>query len=105
MTPELIIAGLALFITIIVNIVIISYFAGQLKANQEQQDKMIELLRREFNMNFERIEKKQDKHNNLIERVYINERDISVIKEQIKVENHRIEDLEENQNECIRKWS
>lgn len=49
------------------------------------------------------IEKKQDKHNNLIERTYKNEKDISVIKEQIKVENHRIEDLEDNQNECIRK--
>lgn len=40
------------------------------------------------------IEKKQEKHNNLIERTYINERDISVLKEQVKVENHRIEDLE-----------
>lgn len=40
------------------------------------------------------IEKKQDKHNNLMERTYKNEKDISVIKEQIKVENHRIEDLE-----------
>lgn len=49
------------------------------------------------------IEKKQDKHNNLIERTYKNEKDISVIQEQIKVENHRIEDLEENQNACIRK--
>ncbi len=41
------------------------------------------------------IEKKQDKHNSVIERTFAIERDISVIKEQIKVENHRIEDLEE----------
>ncbi len=41
------------------------------------------------------IEKKQDKHNSVIERTYCNERDISVLKEQLKVENHRIEDLEE----------
>ena len=40
------------------------------------------------------LEKKQEKHNNLSERTYINERDISVLKEQVKVENHRIEDLE-----------
>lgn len=40
------------------------------------------------------LEEKQNKHNNLIERTYCNERDISVLKEQIKVENHRIEDLE-----------
>lgn len=42
------------------------------------------------------IEKKQDKHNSVIERTYCNERDISVIKEQLKVENHRLEDLEEH---------
>ncbi len=42
------------------------------------------------------IEQKQDKHNSVIERTYCNERDISVIKEQLKVENHRIEDLEEH---------
>lgn len=41
------------------------------------------------------IEKKQDKHNHVIERTYRNECDIQVLKEQVKVENHRIEDLEE----------
>ncbi len=41
------------------------------------------------------IEKKQDKHNSLIERTYNIERDVSVLKEKLKVEEHRIEDLEE----------
>ncbi|MCD7779579.1 MAG: hemolysin XhlA family protein [Candidatus Gastranaerophilales bacterium] len=41
------------------------------------------------------IEKKQDKHNSLIERTYCIERDVSVLKEKLKVEEHRIEDLEE----------
>lgn len=41
------------------------------------------------------LEKEQKKHNNLIERTYKTENDIAVLKEQIKVENHRIEDLEE----------
>lgn len=41
------------------------------------------------------IDKKQEKHNSVIERTYCIERDLSVLKEQIKVENHRIEDLEE----------
>lgn len=41
------------------------------------------------------LEKDQRKHNNLIERTYKNETDISVLKEQFKVENHRIEDLED----------
>lgn len=49
------------------------------------------------------LDKKQDKYNNIIERTYKIEKDISVLKEQVKVENHRIEDIEELQNECIRK--
>lgn len=48
------------------------------------------------------LEQKQDKHNNLIERTYVNEREISVLKEQLSVENHRIADLEGAQNEYFR---
>lgn len=40
------------------------------------------------------IEKKQDKHNEVIERTYALENQMSVVQEQIKVANHRIEDLE-----------
>ena len=40
------------------------------------------------------LEKKQDKHNTLIERMFKAEERISVNEEQIKVANHRIEDLE-----------
>lgn len=40
------------------------------------------------------LELKQDKHNNVIERTFKIESDVEVIKEQIKVENHRIGDLE-----------
>ncbi|MEG0165628.1 hypothetical protein [Anaerorhabdus sp.] len=40
------------------------------------------------------IEKKQDKHNAVIERTYNLEKDMMVVKEQMKVANHRIEDLE-----------
>lgn len=42
----------------------------------------------------EQLEKKVEKHNNVLERVYILEKDDAVIKEDIKVVNHRIEDLE-----------
>lgn len=41
------------------------------------------------------LEKKQDKHNNVIERMYKVEEDIAVLKEQHKVEKHRINDLEQ----------
>ncbi len=41
------------------------------------------------------IEKKQDKHNNLVERVFKVEGKQEVQEEQIKIANHRIADLEE----------
>lgn len=43
----------------------------------------------------QQLEKKVEKHNNVIERVYNLEKDEAVIKEEIKVANHRIDDLEE----------
>lgn len=42
----------------------------------------------------EQLEKKVERHNNVIERVYILEKDDEVIKKDIKVANHRIDDLE-----------
>lgn len=42
----------------------------------------------------EQLEKKQDKHNSVIERVYHLEQENEVNKEKIKVINHRIGDLE-----------
>ena len=42
----------------------------------------------------EQLEQKVNKHNSIIERTYKLEKDESIIEEQIKVINHRIEDLE-----------
>lgn len=42
----------------------------------------------------EQLEKKVEKHNNLIERTFLLERRCDVLEEKIKVANHRIEDLE-----------
>ena len=42
----------------------------------------------------EQLEDKVEKHNNVIERVYALERNEAVMDEEIKVANHRIEDLE-----------
>lgn len=41
------------------------------------------------------LERKQDKHNSVIERMYIVEGKIDKLDEKLKVENHRISDLEE----------
>lgn len=43
----------------------------------------------------EQLEKKVDKHNNLVERMYAVEEDQKVLTERMKVANHRIDDLEE----------
>ena len=43
----------------------------------------------------EQLEKKVEKHNQVVERVYNLERSEAVIEEEIKVANHRIDDLEE----------
>lgn len=45
----------------------------------------------------EQLEKKVDKHNNLVERTYHLEESVALAKEQIKVANHRIEDLEKKE--------
>lgn len=42
----------------------------------------------------EQLEKKVEKHNNVIERVYELEKEKAVFEEDLKVANHRIEDLE-----------
>ena len=42
----------------------------------------------------EQLEKKVEKHNNLVERVYHLEDDEKLVDEKIKVINHRLEDLE-----------
>ena len=47
------------------------------------------------NYRIEQLEKKVEKHNSVIERVYLLERHEAVIDEEIKVANHRIEDLEQ----------
>ena len=47
------------------------------------------------NYRIEQLEKKVDKHNNLIERTYSIEKRLDVQEEKIDVANHRISDLEE----------
>ena len=47
------------------------------------------------NYRIEQLEKKVDKHNNLIERTYSIEKRLDVQEEKIDVANHRIDDLEE----------
>jgi len=49
----------------------------------------------------EQLEKKVDKHNTVIERTFKLEENDAVTQQQIKVINHRINDLEENEKARI----
>lgn len=46
------------------------------------------------NYRIEQLEKKVDKHNNIIDRTYKLEERSEILEEKIKVANHRIDDLE-----------
>lgn len=59
-------------------------------SNRSQSEKTRALM--EYKL--EELTKRVDKHNNVVERTYALEEKMSVHEEQIKVANHRIEDLE-----------
>lgn len=59
-------------------------------SNHSQQEKTRTLM--EYKL--DELTKRVDKHNNVVERTYQIEQALSVQREQIKVANHRIEDLE-----------
>ena len=46
------------------------------------------------NYRIEQLEKKVEKHNKVVERVFILEKNEAVFEEEMKVANHRIDDLE-----------
>ena len=61
-----------------------------------EQDKKNESTIALVTYRLEQLEKKVDKHNDLIERTYKLEESHAVMDEQIKVANHRISDLEKS---------
>lgn len=73
----------------------------QRKSADKQHQATIEAAEKQHNTTMALIEykldqltKKVDLHNNAVERLFLVEKTIEVQKEQIKVANHRIEDLE-----------
>lgn len=59
-------------------------------SNKAQHEKTVALI--EYRLL--ELEKKQDKHNNVIERTYNLEQQAAVLEEKVKVANNRIADLE-----------
>ena len=51
------------------------------------------------NYRIEQLEKKVEKHNNLITRTFNLEQDFAVLDDKMKVANHRIDDLEDLEHE------
>ncbi|MBQ3903827.1 MAG: hypothetical protein II744_02520 [Eubacterium sp.] len=76
MTNEIIIGGMSLIGTVI------GTFGGIMAAN------------RLSNYRIEQLEKKVDKHNNLIDRMYKLEEKTGLLEQAQKVTDHRIDDLE-----------
>lgn len=76
MTNEIIIGGMSLIGTVI------GTFGGIMAAN------------RLSNYRIEQLEKKVDKHNNLIDRMYKLEEKTGLLEQARKVADHRIDDLE-----------
>lgn len=62
--------------------------------NNSQQTKTRALM--EYKL--EELSKRVDKHNNVIERTYSLEQELTVHEEKLKVVNHRIDDLEKERN-------
>ncbi len=50
------------------------------------------------NHRLKELEKKVDKHNNVVERMFLVEGEIKTVNEKIKVANHRIADMEKKVN-------
>ncbi len=88
MTEGIIIAIITSGLSLIGVVVTVIY--GNKKTTKAVEEKTNLTLYR-----IDELEKKQDKHNTLIERMYKVEEDIAVLKEQHKVEKHRINDLEQ----------
>lgn len=86
---DAVIVGIITAVAAVVCQVIIS-MSGRSAAQRERAESNRLIVYR-----LEQLETKVDKHNNVIERVYQLEKDADVIKEQIKVANQRIEDIEE----------
>lgn len=59
--------------------------------NRAQTEKTRALL----DYRLRQLEKKQDRHNQVIERMYHLETEVEVVREQVKAANHRIEELEQ----------
>lgn len=67
----------------------------QLQQQREESEKKHDETVNLIVYRLDQLEKKQDKYNNIISRTYELEKSKAVLEEEIKVANHRIDDLEQ----------
>lgn len=84
-----VVAVVSFFVSLIINLVAIGIFIGKLEGFKILVD-----------YRFNEQDKKLEKHNNFINRLYEVEKQIGIEKEKINVANNRIDDLEDIQNHC-----
>ena len=93
MNPTIVAALISSTAAIIV--CLISNWFVMRKTQKANQDNIVLIAYR-----LEQLEKKVDKHNNMIERTYDLERRSDVLEEKQRVANHRIDDLEKHIDDC-----
>ena len=91
---ESIIALLTFIITIIVNAILVSFFLGTFNATLESLKK--EEYKEESKEGLKRLEGKQDRHNNLIERV-------AIVEQSSKSAHHRQDEISERLTDIERR--
>ena len=77
-------------VSLVVNLITAGIYIGKLEGFKDL-----------VNYRFAEQDKKLEKHNNFITRVYDLEKKVGIDDEKIEVANHRIDDLEEAQRRCL----
>lgn len=90
MTEAIIVALITAASAVICQLVIAANSRKSMRQAQYDSQKLLEYK-------IDKLSERVDKHNSVIARTYKLEQDYAVVSEQIKVANHRIEDLEKNQ--------
>jgi hypothetical protein len=87
MTSTIIVAIITAVSAVACQLIIATENRKEMRQTQFDSQKLIEYK-------IDKLSERVDKHNSLIERTYELERKAAVVDEEIKVANHRIEDLE-----------
>lgn len=88
MDAPTIIALIALLISILINIIVVAFMTGKMSATLVFLKSTTKDYQEQTEKHFERLERKQDKHNNLIERM-------AIVEQSTKSAHHRIDEIKE----------